>query len=134
MDDLSILAFYKLCSDCNLPGIIDTFGNLSDTTNIDMEYAYYMVYSSHPSNNNNNSLFLEWLLKLDPTINHDTIINDYMADEHIPNHALFMACVAGHYNVAKCWCSSQIDLRDGSIPSFMFILVLENFTESQMIG
>lgn len=101
MDDLSILAFYKLCSDCNLTAIIDTFGNLSDTTNIDMDYAYYMVYSSHPSDNNNTSLFLEWLLKLDPTINHETIINDYTADEHIPNHALFMACVAGHYNVAK---------------------------------
>jgi hypothetical protein len=101
MDDLSILAFYKLCSDYNLPAIIDTFGNLSDTTNIDMDYAYYIVYSSQPSDNNNKSLFLEWLLKLDPTINHETITNDYMADEHIPNHALFMACIAGHYNVAK---------------------------------
>ena len=101
MDDLSILAFYKLCSDCNLPGIIDTFGNLSDTTNIDMDYAYYMVYSSHPSDNNNNSLFLEWLLKLDPTINHETITNDYMAYKYITNYALSMACVAGHYNVAK---------------------------------
>jgi hypothetical protein len=42
MDDLSILAFYKLCSDCNLPGIIDTFGNLSDTISI-FEYQIFTV-------------------------------------------------------------------------------------------
>jgi len=102
MNDQSTLAFYKLCSDCNLPGLIDTFGDLSDTTNIEMDYAYYMVYHYRfQRSDNNKSLILAWLLEVDPNIDYDRIANDYMADEHIPNDALHMACVAGHYKVAK---------------------------------
>ena len=104
MDDLSILTFYKLCSDCNLPGLIESFGDLSDNTNIEMNFAYYMVITSslaEPLGSPCRLPLLQWLLKLDPTIHHDTIVDDYMADERFPNDALHLACVAGHYNVAK---------------------------------
>ena len=104
VDDDTALEFYKLCSDCNLPGLMDTFGDLSDTTNIDINYAYYMVYHKLTNNNNDNnnkSLILAWLIKLDPNINYDGIPDDYTADEHIPNDALRLACVAGHYKVVK---------------------------------
>ena len=104
VDDDTALAFYKLCSDCNLAGLMDTFGDLSDTTNIDINYAYYMVYHKLTNNNNDNnnkSLILAWLIKLDPNINYDGIPDDYTADEHIPNDALRLACVAGHYKVVK---------------------------------
>ena len=97
MDDQSTHAFYKLCSDCNLPGLIDTFGDLSDTTNIEMDYAYYTT-TTLP---NNNSPILEWLLKIDPNIDIDRIANDYMADKHIPNDALHVACEMGHFEVVK---------------------------------
>lgn len=98
MDDNTTLAFYKLCSDCNLRGLMDTFGDLSDTTNIEMNYAYYIVYNKQTSDN---SKLLEWLLEKDPNINHDRIADDYTADEHIPNDALQLACFAGHYKVVK---------------------------------
>ena len=102
MNDQSTLAFYKLCSDCNLPGLIDTFGDLSDTTNIEMDYAYYMVYHYRfQRSDNNKSLILEWLLKIDPNIDVDRIVDDYMADEHIPNDALHLACDMGHFEVVK---------------------------------
>ena len=118
MDDLSILTFYKLCSDCNLPGLIESFGDLSDNTNIEMNFAYYMgITSPLPPGSADCYHFdverrgcrlplLQWLLKLDPTIHHDTIVDDYMADERFPNDALHLACVAGHYNVAK-WLFQQ---------------------------
>ena len=137
MDDLSILTFYKLCSDCNLPGLIESFGDLSDNTNIEMNFAYYRGITSplppgsadcyhfdverrgvgepndcyhfdverrgvgEPLGSPCRLPLLQWLLKLDPTIHHDTIVDDYMADERFPNDALHLACVAGHYNVAK---------------------------------
>ena len=104
VDDDTVLEFYKLCSDCNLAGLMDTFGDLSDKTNIDINYAYYMVYHKLTNNNNDNnnkSLILAWLIKLDPNINYDGIPDDYTADEHIPNDALRLACVAGHYKVVK---------------------------------
>ena len=102
MNDQSVLTFYKLCSDCNLPGLIDTFGDLPDTTNIEMNYAYNLVYwYRFQRSDNNKLLILAWLLEADPNINYDRIANDYMADEHIPNDALHMACVAGHYKVVK---------------------------------
>ena len=111
MDDLSILTFYQLCSDCNLPGLIESFGDLSDTTNIEMNFAYYMVITSDVERRGvgepkGSPPLLQWLLKLDPTIHHDTIVYDYMADERFPNDALHLACVAGHYNVAK-WLFQQ---------------------------
>jgi hypothetical protein len=102
MNDQSTLAFYKLCSDCNLTGLIDTFGDLSDTTNIEMNYAYYIVYwHRYQHSDNNKKLILEWLLSADPDIDHERIANDYMADEHIPNDALYMACTTGHLEVVK---------------------------------
>jgi len=102
MDDQSTLAFYKLCSDCNLPGLIDTFGDLSDTTNIEMDYAYYMVYHYRfQRSDNNKSLILTWLLEVDQNIDYDRIANDYMADEHIPNDTLLLACELGQYEVVK---------------------------------
>jgi ankyrin repeat protein len=107
MDDQSTLTFYKLCRDCNLNGLIDTFGNLSDTTNIEMDYAYYIVYQHVLlQSNRNQSPILEWLIDLDPNIDFDRIANDYMADEHIPNDALHLACVAGHFEVIK-WLLEQ---------------------------
>ena len=137
MDDLSILTFYKLCSDCNLPGLIESFGDLSDTTNIEMNFAYYMVITSPSADCYHFDVerrgvgeplgsppLLQWLLKLDPTIHHDTIVDDYMADERFPNDALHLACVAGHYNVAK-WLFQQFpylssfknrDIHGGYIP------------------
>jgi ankyrin repeat protein len=102
MDDENVLIFYKQCRSCDLDGIIDTFGNLSDTTNIEMDYAYYIVYwYRFQRSDNNKKLILAWLLEVDPNIDYDRIANDYMADEHIPNDALHLACVAGHYTVAK---------------------------------
>lgn len=102
MNDQSVLTFYKLCSDCNLPGLIDTFGDLPDTTNIEMNYAYYMVYWHRcPCSDNNKTPILEWLLRADSDIDHERIVNDYMADEHIPNDALYMACTTGHFEVVK---------------------------------
>ena len=119
MDDLSILTFYKLCSDCNLPGLIESFGDLSDNTNIEMDFAYYMVITSGSADCYHFDVerrgvgeplgsppLLQWLLKIDPTIHHDTIVDDYMADERFPNDALHLACVGGHYNVAK-WLFQQ---------------------------
>ena len=100
VDDDTALTFYKLCSDCNLPGLIDTFSNLSDTTNIEMNYAYYMVYHKQTSDNNKSPI-LTWLLELDSNIDYNRIVDDYTADESIPNDALQLACVAGHYKVAK---------------------------------
>ena len=102
MDDESTLTFYKLCSDCNLPGLIDTFGNLPDTTNIEMDYAYYIVYwYRFQRSDNNKKLILEWLLRADPNIDYVRVANDYMADEHIPNDALHLACERGHFKVVK---------------------------------
>ena len=102
MDDQSTLTFYKLCSDCNLPGLINTFGDLSDTTNIEMDYAYYIVYwYRFQRSDNNKSLILAWLLEVDPNIDYVRVANDYMADEHIPNDALHLACEMGHFEVVK---------------------------------
>ena len=97
MDDENVLIFYQQCRTCDLDGLIDTFGDLSDTTSIEMDYAYYTT-TTLP---NNNSPILEWLLKIDPNIDVDRIVDDYMADEHIPNDALHLACDMGHFEVVK---------------------------------
>jgi len=102
MNDQSVLTFYKLCSDCNLPGLIDTFGDLPDTTNIEMNYAYYIVYwYRFQRSDNNKKLILEWLLGANSDIDYIMVANDYMADENIPNDALYIACTAGHFEVVK---------------------------------
>ena len=48
MNDQSALTFYKLCSDCNLPGLIDTFGDLPNTTN--MALLIDLIYTRECSN------------------------------------------------------------------------------------
>ena len=102
MDDENVLIFYQQCRNCDLDGLIDTFGDLSDTTNIEMDYAYYIVYwYRFQRSDNNKKLILEWLLRADPNIDYVRVANDYMADEHIPTDALHMACTAGHFEVVK---------------------------------
>jgi len=103
MNDLKILTFYKLCWSYDLSGLIDTFGDVFDSSSIAMDYAYFMVYTSkyrvqEPSEC---ETILSWLLKIDPNINVDRIHNDYTADEHIPNNALLLACNMGHIEVIK---------------------------------
>ena len=101
MDDESTLTFYKLCSGCNLPGLIDTFGDLPDTTNIEMDYAYYIVDKQSIRLDRDKEPILDWLLELDPNIDFERVANDYMIDEHLPNNALYMACTVGHFEVVK---------------------------------
>ena len=101
MDDHTTLTVYQLCSFYNLNGLIDTFENLSDTSSIDMDYAYYIVYNRRFQFSQDSSHILEWLLTIDPNIDVDRVINDYTADERIPNNALLLACKMGHYEVVK---------------------------------
>jgi len=130
MNDQTTLTLYQLCASYNLDGLIDTFGDLPDTSEMHhTEYKAYKYYnyihydpriefddSHNPVTNYAyykawyNTLLLsesisnpirEWLLKLDPNICVDSVINDYMADEHLSNDALFAACESGHYNVVK---------------------------------
>ena len=100
-DDHTTLTFYQLCSYYNLDGLKDTFWDLSGNISIDMDYAYYMVCKRRYQLSDDSSPILEWLLKKDPNIDVDRITNDYMADEHIPNDALLLACKMGHYEVVK---------------------------------
>ena len=103
MDDLTTLTFYRLCWSYDLDGLMNTFGDVFDSSSIDMDYAYLMVYTrkyrvQQPALC---EPILTWLLKMDPDINVDRIENDYMADEHIPNTALLLACNNGHIEVIK---------------------------------
>jgi len=103
MDDLTTLTFYRLCWSYDLDGLMNTFGDVFNSSSIDMDYAYLMVYTrkyrvQQPALC---EPILTWLLKMDPDINVDRIENDYMADEHIPNTALLLACNNGHIEVIK---------------------------------
>lgn len=100
MDDHSTLTFYKLCRNCNLQGLIDTFGDLSDTSAIEMDYAYYIVYKSNKPDRCKAPI-LDWLLDLDSNIDFERVANDYMADEHLPNDALILACKFGQFDVVE---------------------------------
>ena len=100
MDDQNVLTFYKLCCLGDMHGLINIFENLSDTSSIEMSYAYYIVWVQ--SNLNDNRLeILKWLFKLDSDIDVDRIENEYLVDEHIPNDALVLACKKGHCEVIK---------------------------------
>ena len=101
MSEHTTLTFYQLCKACNIDGLIETFWDVFDTSGIDMDYAYYMVYSRRYEISEDISPILEWLLKIDPTIDVDRFANDYMVDEHLPNNALLLACELGHYEVVK---------------------------------
>lgn len=101
MDDHKTLTFYQLCFYYNLDGLKDKFGDLSDTSSIDMDYAYYIVCNRSFELSDDSLPILEWLLKIDPNIDVDRITNDYMADEHIPNDAFWLACKLGHLEVVK---------------------------------
>lgn len=112
MDEQHTLTLYQLCTYYNLDGLIATFGDLSDTHDTEYEaynsndpvtnYAYYKAwYNTLNLSKSINNPILEWLLKLDPNINVDYVINDYMVGEHLPNDALFSACESGHYEVVK---------------------------------
>jgi len=96
MDDLTALTFYQLCRSYDIDGLMNTFGDVFDTSSIDMNYAYFMVNKSF-----NREPILTWLLNIEPDINVDRIENDYFADEHIPNDALQLACNNGHIEVIK---------------------------------
>jgi len=97
MNDHSTLTFYKLCRNCNLQGLIDTFGDLSNTSAIEMDYAYYIVYNQ----SRDKAPILDWLLELDPNIDFERVANDYTADEHLPNDALILACKFGQFDVVE---------------------------------
>ena len=113
MDEQDTLTLYQLCTSYNLDGLIDTFGDLSDTHDTEYEaynceddhvtnYAYYKAwYNTLNLPESISKPILEWLLKLDSNINVDYITNDYMVGEHLPNEALFAACKSGHYEVVK---------------------------------
>jgi hypothetical protein len=99
MDDLTTLSFYQLCWSYDLNGLIDTFGDVFDSSSINMDYAYLMVYARKYQVTADCEPILDWLLKIEPDINVDRLDNDYFADEHIPNYALQIACEMGHYEV-----------------------------------
>ena len=101
MDDLTTLTFYHLCWSYNLDELINMFGDIFDSSSIHMDYAYLMVYARKYQVTTDCKPILEWLLKIEPDINVDRLDNDYLADEHIPNDALQLACELGHYEVIK---------------------------------
>ena len=103
MDDRTTLTFYQLCWSYNLDGLINTFGDVFDSSSIDMDYAYFMVYTRKYRTQTpaNYEPILTWLLNIEPDINVGRIENDYTADEHIPNTALLLACYKGHIEVIK---------------------------------
>ena len=103
MDDLTTLTFYRLCWSYDIDGLMNTFGDVFDSSSIDMDYAYFMVYTRKyrvqpPADC---ECILTWLLNIEPDINVGRIENDYTADEHIPNTALLLACNNGHIEVIK---------------------------------
>lgn len=103
MDDLTTLTFYQHCWSYNLDGLMNMFEDVFDSSSIDMDYAYLMVYTRkyRVKKPDDCEPILTWLLKIEPDINVDRIENDYRADEHIPNDALLLACNMGHIAVIK---------------------------------
>ena len=103
MDDFTTLTFYRLCWSYDLDGLMNTFGDVFDSSSIDMDYAYFMVYTRkyRVKKSVNREPILTWLLNIEPDINVGRIENDYTADEHIPNNALLLACNNGHIEVIK---------------------------------
>jgi hypothetical protein len=125
MSELMILNLYKLCKSYDLHGLINKFGNLSDPidkTNCIKDIFYPCINNSEHEDNFNpityyafykawyNTLLLpkdiskpilDWLLKLDPDLYPDNVIENYSADEIFSNDALFSACESGHYKVVK---------------------------------
>ena len=103
MDDLTTLTFYRLCWSYDIDGLMNTFGDVFDSSSIDMDYAYFMVYTRkyRVKKPDDSEPILTWLLELDSNIDYNRIADDYTADESIPNDALRLACFAGHYKVAK---------------------------------
>ena len=109
MDDLTTLTFYRLCWSYDIDGLMNTFGDVFDSSSIDMDYAYFMVYTRKyrvqpPADC---ECILTWLLNIEPDINVGRIENDYTADEHIPNDALLLACNMGHIEVIK-WLFTEV--------------------------
>jgi len=82
---------------------MNTFGDVFDCSSIDMDYAYFIVYTRKYRGQppTDPECILIWLLKIEPDINVGRIENDYSADEHIPNDALLLACNMGHIQVIK---------------------------------
>ena len=102
MHDQNVHAFYKLCDSCNLNELVSLFGEFSDTSCIEMNYAYFIVYNNRIRFSDDViSPVLIWLHTLDPDIDVIRIQDDYMADENIPNDALLLACELGHFEVIK---------------------------------
>ena len=103
MDDLTTLTFYRLCWSYDIDRLMNTFGDVFDSSSIDMDYAYFMVYTRkyRVKKSVNREPILTWLLNIEPDINVGRIENDYTADEHIPNNALLLACNNGHIEVIK---------------------------------
>ena len=109
MDDLTTLTFYQLCWSYDIDGLMNTFGDVFDSSSIDMDYAYFMVYTRkyRVKKPDNCEPILTWLLDIEPDINVGRIENDYTADEHIPNDALLLACNNGHIEVMK-WLFTEV--------------------------
>lgn len=103
MDDLTTLTFYRLCWSYDMDGLLNTFGDVFDSSSVAMDYAYFMVYNrkNHDHQPSKCEPLLTWLLNIDPDINVGRIENDYMCDEHIPNDALLLSCEKGHIEVIK---------------------------------
>ena len=90
MDDLTTLTFYQRCWSYDIDGLMNTFGDVFDSSSIDMDYAYLMVYTRkyRVKKPDDCEPILTWLLNIEPDINVGRIENDYTADEHIPNDCL----------------------------------------------
>lgn len=131
MNECETLTLYQLCASYNLDELIKTFGDLSDTSidthhtnykaykyynyihydprieiddshNPVTNYAYYKAwYNTLLLSKSISKPILEWLLKLDPKIDVDCVLNDYMVDEYVSNDALFAACESEHCEVVK---------------------------------
>ena len=103
MDDLTTLTFYRLCRSYDLDGLMNTFGDVFDSSSINMDYAYLIVYTRkyRVKQPDNCEPILTWLLNIEPDINVGRIEYDYRADENIPNDALLLACNNGHIEVMK---------------------------------
>jgi hypothetical protein len=103
MDDHATLTFYQFCWSYNLDGLINTFGDVFDSSSINMDYAYFMVHARRNRTQQpaNCESILTWLLNIESDIDVGRIENDYTADEHIPNDALLLACNMGHIEVIK---------------------------------
>jgi len=103
MDDITTLTFYQLCYNYNLDKLMNTFGDVFDSSGVAMDYAYLLVYTRKYRTQmpDDCEAILTWLLNIEPGINVGRIENDYTVDEHIPNDALQLACEMGHIEVIK---------------------------------